>query len=50
MSAQTGSYKPKIRHVVRRLYDRDADFNCFGRAPAGIYMLATIPRSGSTFS
>jgi LPS sulfotransferase NodH len=49
MSEQTGSYKPKIRHVVRRLYDRDADFNCFGRAPAGTYMLATIPRSGSTY-
>lgn len=37
------------RHVIRTLYDADADFNCFGRAPIGTYMLATLPRSGSTF-
>jgi trehalose 2-sulfotransferase len=49
MSEQAGSYQPRIRHVVRRLYDREADFNCFGRAPVGTYMLATIPRSGSTY-
>jgi LPS sulfotransferase NodH len=49
MPAQAESYKPKIRHVVRRLYDREADFNCFGRTPMGTYMLATIPRSGSTY-
>jgi trehalose 2-sulfotransferase len=46
---EPGGYTPQIRHVVRRLYDRDMDFNCFGRAPAGSYMLATIPRSGSTY-
>jgi trehalose 2-sulfotransferase len=48
-SAQPGAYTPRIRHVARRLYDRDMDFNCFGRAPVGSYMLATIPRSGSTY-
>jgi LPS sulfotransferase NodH len=47
--AARDSYKPKIRPVIRRLYDRDADFNCFGREPIGSYMLATIPRSGSTY-
>jgi len=39
----------KRQHVIRRLYGRGADFNCFGYSPAGTYMLATIPRSGSTF-
>lgn len=47
--ATTEAYTPKVRHVVRRLYDREMDFNCFGRAPVGTYMLATIPRSGSTY-
>lgn len=49
ISAKTEAYTPKVRHVVRRLYDREMDFNCFGRAPVGTYMLATIPRSGSTY-
>lgn len=41
--------KPRGRHLIRKLYDADADFNCFGAEPVGSYMLATIPRSGSTF-
>lgn len=51
MSSQIAraSYTPKIRPVIRRLYDRDADFNCFGSEPVGTYMLATVPRSGSTY-
>jgi LPS sulfotransferase NodH len=44
-----GSPNPVKRHVIRRLYDAETDFNCFGRAPVGTYMLATLPRSGSTF-
>jgi LPS sulfotransferase NodH len=39
----------QVRHIIRRLYDAENDFNCFGRAPVGTYMLATLPRSGSTF-
>lgn len=41
--------KSGVRHVIRTLYDADADFNRFGRAPVGTYMLATLPRSGSIF-
>ncbi|MGB6145228.1 MAG: Stf0 family sulfotransferase [Rhodanobacter sp.] len=37
------------RHLARRLYDAEFDFNCFGREPLGTYMLATLPRSGSTY-
>lgn len=40
--------QPK-KHVINALYDRDFDFNCFGRRPVGSYMLATVPRSGSTY-
>jgi LPS sulfotransferase NodH len=43
------SPKSVKRHVIRRLYDAEFDFNCFGRDPIGTYMLATLPRSGSTF-
>lgn len=43
------SLKSVKRHVIRRLYDAEFDFNCFGRDPIGTYMLATLPRSGSTF-
>lgn len=43
------SSKSAKRHVIRRLYDSEFDFNCFGRSPIGTYMLATLPRSGSTF-
>lgn len=36
-------------HVSNRLYSAEMDFNCFGRDPVGSYMIATIPRSGSTY-
>ncbi len=36
-------------HVIHRLYSASFDLNCFGAEPIGTYMLATIPRSGSTF-
>jgi LPS sulfotransferase NodH len=36
-------------HVIHRLYSAQADFNCFGAEPLGSYMLATVPRSGSTY-
>ncbi|WP_333681731.1 Stf0 family sulfotransferase [Dyella sp.] len=36
-------------HVTNRLYSAEMDFNCFGQDPIGSYMLATIPRSGSTY-
>lgn len=37
------------RHLARRLYDAEFDFNCFGGQPVSRYMLATLPRSGSTY-
>ena len=36
-------------HVTVRLYSPDLDFNCFDSNPLGSYMLASIPRSGSTY-
>lgn len=36
-------------HVSNRLYSSEMDFNCFGQDPIGSYMLATTPRSGSTY-
>ena len=39
----------KRKHVVNELYDRGLDFNVHDLPPAGSFMLATIPRSGSTY-
>lgn len=38
----------KTDHLVNWFYSSEMDFNSFGNAPRGSYMLATIPRSGST--
>lgn len=46
---QFGKEQPPRRHLINLLYDSQVDFNCFGKDPAGTYMLATIPRSGSTY-
>lgn len=35
-------------HVINQLYGKEYDFNC-GHTPSITYMLATLPRSGSTF-
>lgn len=37
------------KHVVNRLYGADFDFNVVKCRPSRTYMLATLPRSGSTF-
>jgi LPS sulfotransferase NodH len=41
--------KPNGSHVAACLYSAEMDFNCFDKDPIGSYMLATIPRSGSTY-
>jgi len=36
-------------HQASQYYDAGLDFNCFGEDPTIRYMLATVPRSGSTY-
>jgi LPS sulfotransferase NodH len=36
-------------HQASQYYEKEMDFNCFGEDPVTNYMLATIPRSGSTY-
>lgn len=36
-------------HVMERLYSAEMDFGCYSGGPRLTYMLATIPRSGSTY-
>lgn len=36
-------------HQASQYYDAGLDFNCFGHKPVVSYMLATLPRSGSTY-
>lgn len=39
----------KHRHVIRDLYDRCMDFNVHADKPDATFMLATMPRAGSTY-
>lgn len=48
MASNSGAAAERL-HVIHRLYSAEADFNCFGADPLGSYMLATVPRSGSTY-
>lgn len=46
----TGTHKAQSKfHINARLYSAEMDFNWLGKNPIGSYMLATIPRSGSTY-
>ncbi|MGN6481159.1 Stf0 family sulfotransferase [Luteibacter sp.] len=36
-------------HLATQYYEAHMDFNCFGEPPKTSYMLATVPRSGSTY-
>jgi len=48
LSASVGQRSPSEKHVINRLYEREFDFELQPVTRKLSYMLATVPRSGST--